>query len=98
MVVWDNLSSHDTPAVREFVDAHDWITVFHLPSYAPEFNPVEGVWATVKRGLGNFATRTIDQPAATIKRLLKQIQYRPDLINSYITGTGLDLSATAIPP
>jgi putative transposase len=98
VVVWDNLDSHDTPTVRAFVDTHDWITVFHLPPYAPELNPTEGVWSTVKRGLGNFTVRTIDQLAATVKHLLKQIQYRPDLINGYIAETGLDLSFAAAPP
>lgn len=98
VVVWDNLSSHDTPTVRAFVTAHDWVTVFTLPTYAPELNPAEGAWSTVKRSLGNFTSRTIDQLADTIKHLLKQIQYRPDLINGYIAETGLDLTLTAVPP
>jgi transposase len=34
---------------------HDWLTVIQLPAYAPGLNPVEGVWANVKNGLGNFA-------------------------------------------
>jgi putative transposase len=83
VVVWDNLGTHNTPAVRKFVDTHDWVTVFHLPPYAPELNPTEGVWSTVKRGLGNFTNRTVDQLAVTVKRLLKQIQYRPELIDGY---------------
>ncbi len=41
VVVWDNLGAHDTPTVRTFVDTHDWITVFHLPAYAPELNPTD---------------------------------------------------------
>jgi hypothetical protein len=41
VVVWDNLNSHNTPAVREFIANHNWITVFQLPPYAPELNPTE---------------------------------------------------------
>jgi putative transposase len=53
------------------------------------------MWSMVKRSLGNFTVRTIDQVAATVKHLLKRIQYSPDLINSYIAETGLDLSFAA---
>ncbi|GAA3438288.1 hypothetical protein GCM10018954_079040 [Kutzneria kofuensis] len=31
---------------------------------APELNPVEGAWSHLKRGLGNLATRGVDQLAA----------------------------------
>ncbi|MFD7998659.1 transposase [Streptomyces mirabilis] len=27
----------------------DWLTVVLLPGYAPELNPVEGLWAHIKR-------------------------------------------------
>jgi len=62
-----------------------------LPAYAPELNPVEGVWAHMKRSLGNLAACGVDQLAATVKTRLKQIQYRPDLINGFLAQTGLTL-------
>ncbi|WUX71178.1 transposase [Streptomyces sp. NBC_01429] len=31
------------PQMKEFIAANeDWLTVFHLPSYAPDLNPQEG--------------------------------------------------------
>jgi transposase len=33
--------------------ARDWITVYRLPPYAHEFNPVELVWSHLKRSLVN---------------------------------------------
>ena len=92
VVVWDNLNTHISPAIREFVENRSWLTVFQLPPYAPELNPTEGIWSIVKRGLGNFTTRTVDQLATTVKHLLKRVQYRPDLINGCIAETGLDFS------
>jgi len=41
------------------------------------------------RGLGNLATCGIDQLAAIVRSRLKSIQYRPGLIDAFITETGL---------
>jgi transposase len=89
VVVWDNTSTHSSEAMQDFIDSHDWLTVYRLPTYAPELNPTEGVWSHVKRGLGNLAARGIDQLATTVKTLLKRIQYRPGLIDGFIAETGL---------
>ncbi len=41
VVVWDNLNTHVSAAMGELVAARDWLTVFQLPPYAYEVNPVE---------------------------------------------------------
>jgi DDE superfamily endonuclease len=41
VVVWDNLNTHISGAMAELIAARDWLTVFRLPSYAHELNPVE---------------------------------------------------------
>jgi hypothetical protein len=93
ILCWDNLNTHHIAVMRRFLDAHrDWLTVVRLPAYAPELNPVEGVWAHVKRDLGNLLAYGVYQLAATIKTLLKRIQYRPDLIDGFLAHTGLTLN------
>lgn len=42
-VVWDRLNGHRT-AERLLGDLGDSVVFEYLPSYAPEFNPVEQVW------------------------------------------------------
>ncbi|WP_162794734.1 IS630 family transposase [Nonomuraea lactucae] len=49
VVVWDNLNTHTSAQMRRLIEARTWLTVFYLPAYAPELNPVEGVWAHMKR-------------------------------------------------
>jgi transposase len=50
--VWDNLKVH----LRAFTGAQAWLRVFRLPAYAPDLNPVEGIWSVLKRGvLANLA-------------------------------------------
>jgi transposase len=41
VVVWDGLNTHTSHAMRELIAARTWLTVFQLPAYAPELNPVE---------------------------------------------------------
>ncbi|MFE2471603.1 transposase [Streptomyces mirabilis] len=46
VLVWDNVRLHLTAGMREFIAANAaWLTVFQLPTYAPDLNPQEGVWS-----------------------------------------------------
>jgi len=85
------LNTHKSARMRELVASRDWLTVFQLPAYAPELNPVEGVWSAMKAGLVNLAKRDIDQLQALIKTRLRRMQYRPTLITGLLAKTGLDL-------
>ncbi|MGP4105200.1 transposase [Nonomuraea sp. KM90] len=89
MLIWDNVNTHVDAAMRTLIDARPWLTVFYLPTYAPELNPVEIVWSHLKRGLGNLAPCTLDDLAKIIRSRLKQMQYRPDLLNAFLAHTGL---------
>ncbi|MEU9269126.1 transposase [Streptomyces sp. NPDC048251] len=90
VLVWDNVRLHLTAGMREFIAANAaWLTVFQLPAYAPDLNPQEGIWSLVKRDLGNLAAADLAQITRAVKRRLKQIQYRPDLVDGCLAGTGL---------
>ncbi|MFD8301330.1 IS630 family transposase [Streptomyces sp. NPDC059690] len=92
VLVWDNVRLHLTAGMKEFIDANaEWLTVFQLPAYAPDLNPTEGIWALVKRDLGNLAAADLGEITRAVKRRLKGIQYRPDLVDGCIAATGLSL-------
>jgi len=92
ILIWDNLKTHISAAMRAFIGAHpDWLTEARLPAYAPDLNAVEGAWANMKNGLGNLAAADVDQLTAIIKNRLKSIQYRPVLIDGFLAQTGLSL-------
>ncbi|WP_456114830.1 IS630 family transposase [Streptomyces cyaneochromogenes] len=91
ILVWDNLNTHVSRTMREMIAARLWLTVYQLPPYAPEFNPVEGVWSHLKRSLANLTKRSLDQLTALVKTRLKRMQYRPRLIEGLIAKTGLNL-------
>jgi DDE superfamily endonuclease len=54
VVVWDNLGTHHSAKIRQAIAGRPWLTVFELPAYAPELNPVEGVWSHLKRSIANL--------------------------------------------
>ena len=55
VLVWDNLNTHLSVAMRAMIGARDWLHVIRLPAYAPDLNPTEGVWSHLKRSIGNLA-------------------------------------------
>jgi transposase len=92
IVIWDNLNTHLSRKMQTFTAAHpDWLTVFQLPAYAPDLNPVEGAWSVMKNSLGNLAPGTTDQLTAAMRRQLDRIQRRPALITGFLGQTGLSL-------
>jgi putative transposase len=92
VLVWDNLNTHVSRAMGELVAARDWLTVFRLPPYAPELNPVEPVWSHLKRSLANLAKRDITQLTGLVKTRLRRMQYRPGLLGGFLAKTRLDLT------
>ena len=91
-LVWDNLPTHISRAMRQLIAARSWLTVFQLPAYAPELNPVEAIWPSLKRSLANLTKQGLDQLTALVKTRLKCMQCRPGLIDGFLAKTGLDLT------
>jgi DDE superfamily endonuclease len=62
VLVWDNLNVHLGTELRAFTGAQAWLRVFRLPAYAPDLNPVEGIWSVLKRGAGQPCCRQLRPP------------------------------------
>lgn len=91
VLIWDNLNTHLAKGMREFVETHDWLTVYQLPPYSPDLNPVEGIWSLLRRKLANTAFTDPGHLIAAVRRGLREIQYQPKLIDGVLTETGLTL-------
>ena len=89
VLVWDNLSTHTSKAMAELITARPWLTVFRLPPYAHELNPVERVWAHLKRSLANLTKHSIAELTALVKTRLRRMQYRPALLAGFLASSGL---------
>lgn len=50
VLIQDGASYHTSKDTRKFLAAHQHrITVFQLPSYSPDYNPIEKLWKKVKK-------------------------------------------------
>ena len=85
LIVWDGLKAHRSRLVKEYVDGLDGkIALAFLPPYAPELNPVEYLWAWLKRhALANDCPNSIADLAITARGKLKSAQQRTSLIAAF---------------
>ncbi|MFD3682530.1 transposase [Streptomyces sp. NPDC058613] len=97
VLVWDRLNTHVSCRMRGLVAEREWLTVFLLPAYSSDLNPVEWVWAHVKRSLANLAVMALDRLEALLRNRLKRLQYRPYTLDGFIAGTGLALDDPPAP-
>jgi len=82
LILWDGARPHRSRLVREYLDAIDGqIQIAFLPPYAPDLNPVEYLWAWLKRhALANFCPDNLDALHTTARNQLKSAQHRPSII------------------
>ncbi len=82
LILWDGARPHHSRLVRDYVDSTDGdIQISFLPPYAPELNPVEYLWAWLKRhALANFCPDTLDELTHTARAKLKSGQRRRSII------------------
>jgi transposase len=85
------LNTHVSAAMAVLVAARPWLTVYRLPPYAHNLNPVEPVWSHLKRSLANLTKHDITELTALVKTRLKRMQYRPALLVGFLPSTRLDL-------
>ncbi|NUY05920.1 IS630 family transposase [Paraburkholderia youngii] len=82
MIVWDGAAQHKSRVVREYLDSTDGaIQMALLPGYAPDLNPVEYLWAWLKRhALANFCPDNLAELKHTARSKLKSGQKRKSII------------------
>jgi transposase len=85
--VWDTLNA-PVSGIAELVAALDWLTVYRLPPYVHELNPVEPVWSVLKRSLANLVKHNISELTALAKARLRRMQYRPGLLEGFLAQPG----------
>jgi transposase len=85
LVIWDGAGIHKSRKVRTWLEGKKGrIALAYLPPYAPELNPVEAIWAYLKKNeIANLCARNIAQVSDYARRRLKSMQRRPKLITAF---------------
>ncbi len=89
IVLLDSGSIHKGPDVQTLEAQCPRLHLEWFPGYAPELNPDEWVWAHFKAQLANGHPDSLDDLMTSLCRITKNVNKRPDLIRSFITGSDL---------
>jgi transposase len=69
------------------------LVVERLPAYAPELNPVEGLWSSLKAvELANLTSPTLAEVIDQAHRGIQRVRRTPHLAHSFLRHTGLSAS------
>jgi transposase len=93
-LLWDGLPSHRSNAMRLWLNTQrSWLVVERLPAYAPELNPVEGLWSSLKAAeLANLTSLTLAEVIDQAHRGIERVRRAPHLAYSFLRHTGLSVS------
>jgi transposase len=70
-----------------------WLVVERLPAYAPDLNPVEGLWSSLKAvELANLTSPTLAEVIDQAHRGIQRVRHTPHLAHSFLRHTGLSVS------
>ncbi len=72
ILIWDQLNVHKSAHARALIEAAGCRVVF-LPSYSPDFNPIEQAFAKAKQALRRRGARSWDAVAAAIGDILPTV-------------------------
>lgn len=89
-IVWDNLSAHGGKHVRKLLEENEVLHLHRLPPYAPDLNPIEGVWSLTK--YHRMANHQIDDLDTLHQRALQataDVAEQPHLLRACIQHASL---------
>jgi transposase len=90
VLLWDGLNAHRSLETRAYVEAQgSWLTVHRLPAYAPELNPVEGLWAWSKGAAANFCPDSLAPVRRQLRLGRRRLGRHPDLLRGFLHKAGL---------
>ena len=92
-LLWDGLPAHRSLAMRAWLRRQrSWLVVEPLPAYAPELNPVEALWSSLKGvELANLAGDSLQEVIAAAERGIQRIRDTHHLAYSFLRHCGLSL-------
>ena len=93
LLLWDGLPAHRSRCITEWIDSQRaWLSVEQLPGYAPELNPTEQVFGSLKSTeLANLCSDTIGEIAQIAEDGLSRIGSDAALCFAFLRHSGLRL-------
>ncbi len=94
LVIWDGAPIHRCKVVKQFLadGGADRVWFEQLPGYAPELNPVEGIWRYLKRvRLRNVCCRTLAELRYEVRLATANLRHKASVLASLPKLCGYEL-------
>ncbi len=91
LVIWDGAPIHRSRAVKQYLadGAAACLHLERLPGYAPELNPDEGVWHSLKHvELGNVCCRDLPHLREELAAAERRLRQKPGIITACFQQVG----------
>jgi transposase len=91
LVIWDGAPIHRGRPVKEFLalGAAKRLRLEHLPAYAPELNPDEGIWNLLKRvELRNVRCQDLGHLEDELRLAVRRLRHRRSALRACVRGCG----------
>lgn len=81
VIILDNSSIHKSKKILQYLKRFPMIHLYFLPTYSPEYNPVERVWGWIKiKVYGVIAINGLENLTKRFRKLIYHFN-KKDLIN-----------------
>lgn len=81
ILVWDNFLPHKSVKVKNLIKVHSRLSIEFLPPYAPELNPVEGLWSHLKMNkMANYCPRSLEDLEMKTKKSFCNVRSEKQVI------------------
>lgn len=71
ILIQDGAPYHNSKVVKDFIAAENRLTVYTLPSYSPDYNPIEKLWKKIKeKGVHMKYFPTFEELTCTVEYML----------------------------
>ena len=93
ILLWDGLPSHRSQRMAEYLQQQkDRLRVVRLPAYAPDINPVEGLWANIQgQELANRSVKDLGEMVDGVRNGFTRVRSESWLLHSFLKHAGLSL-------
>jgi transposase len=91
LIIWDGAPIHHGQPIKDFLarGAAKRLHLERLPGYAPDLNPVEGIWNYLKcRELGNVCCRDFPELDTALRRAKERLRHKRHVLHGCITECG----------
>ena len=91
VLLWDGLPAHTSGATQEHVRGQsEWLTVHRFPGYAPELNPPEYLWSSLKgKDMANVCPDTVGQLAEALEVGRQRVGGDERLLRGFLEASSL---------